>query len=60
MAKFKDLTSLAQIQAVTDYLDGWLETHPDDTSLNYPEVYAILIQNEGDEYTEHGEYLGEP
>ena len=60
MLKFKDLHSLAQIQAITEYIEGWQETHPDETSLTSTDVYRILNDNEGDLYTEHGEYLGEP
>lgn len=52
---FTDLGKEAQRRAVSNYLNGWLETHPKD-DLTYTDVYYIL-QNDVMLYDRNGIYM---
>lgn len=55
---FIELSKLAQVRAVYDYLKGWAETH-DENDLSFYEAYDILIDNIDDAYSKDGILLEE-
>ena len=55
---FKELSNLGKIKAVYDYLKGWLESHPEETFLDYKEIEEILLEGNA-KYNKYGTYLTE-
>lgn len=55
---YKDLSSKAKKKARKEYLDGWLETHPED-SFSDEDAHRFLLDIEEDEYYEDGTYINE-
>lgn len=57
--KFNELSKRAKNKAISDYQNGWLITHPDDT-LEYDEVLeTLLYDTKEDRYNRLGELLSE-
>lgn len=57
MYKYEELSQRAQNKALKDYLDGWLETHPNDP-LDADESHYTLLQDLTDyRYSKSGELL---
>lgn len=52
--KFYELGTKAKIKACNDYINGWLETHPDD-NLSLEEASELIKDNE-ELFTKEGEY----
>lgn len=53
---FLELSNLAQIKAVYDYVKGWAETHDED-DLSFHDAYDILVDNVEDAYSKDGTLL---
>lgn len=53
---YKDLSDKAKKKARKEYLDGWLETHPDDP-FSDDDAHRFLMDIEEDEYYEDGTYV---
>jgi hypothetical protein len=55
---YLDLSTQAQKKARKEYLEGWLETHPDDP-FSDQDAHEFLSDIEDDEYEEDGTYITE-
>jgi hypothetical protein len=55
---FTQLSNLAQIKAVYDYLKGWEETHKEN-DMDFNEVFDILLDSRDDLYTVNGKLFEE-
>lgn len=53
--RFSELSKLAQVKAVYDYLKGWNDTHPDN-DLSFYEAFDILLDN-NEVYSKNGEII---
>jgi hypothetical protein len=56
--KFSELSKEAQEKAIKDYMDGWLETHPDDV-MPRDEANETLAYAFEHDFDINGNYLGE-
>ena len=52
--KFKDLSMLAKCRAITNYVDGFIDTHGDIDGLTHAEVSEILTDDLDDDYDKMG------
>jgi endonuclease YncB( thermonuclease family) len=56
--KFGELSKEAQEKAIKDYMNGWLETHPDD-AMTRDEANETLAYAFEHDFDINGNYLGE-
>jgi hypothetical protein len=54
--EFQDLSTVAKLKAMQDYLSGWLETHIEDKNIDIDELEELL-NNSDLFYNENGDYL---